>query len=231
MSAPNTATGSVAADKAENAPIGAAGQSLSTGGLSIQTPQGTVKYTTAALRAAARKRCLMAYEDLTDLYESHGLLVPTTLPFSVTPTSAGVQPSAKVQKTTKAQNTQPHRAVGSPPADKASPNSVQSPDQLANALAGTPRRQPLAGRHLELSPLSSERSRPISTCIVTRDLPFSLVLADPAGLQDAGYKTLAHAQADLETYRSYTLEKDERAQELAPRLARASLLPLIASSA
>ena len=186
MSAPNTATGSVAADKAENAPIGAAGQSLSTGGLSIQTPQGTVKYTTAALRAAARKRCLMAYEDLTDLYESHGLPVPTTLPFSVTPTSAGVQPSAKVQKTTKAQNTQPHRAVGSPPADKASPNSVQSPDQLANALAG---------------------------------------------LQDAGYKTLAHAQADLETYQSYTLEKDERAQELAPRLARAGLLPLIASSA
>ncbi len=133
-------------------------------------------------------------------------------------TLAGTQSVLSASQASPSSN--PSTPVGSP---------LGSPDKegARRKSSKTKRKLPLAeaSRSTPISKKSSlTASRP-----VTRDLPYSLLLSEHAGVvptqwQNAGYKTFEYAEEDFQQYLEWRANKDSRAASLEARLVLAGFL-------
>ena len=192
------------------------------------------------LRSLARQRFEQARLDLQGLYESQGRTLPAKYralpePVAVAPViptvphtsptrisqTAATAPSI-VKPSTVGLRSSALAGAGKPsPASAASlaspPGFFQKPSQAGKAS------RRLAARGLTFA--SPTTSTPGTHRPVSSDLPYSLWLCDPAGLQDAGYPDLVSAQRDLNKFREWDAVGDSRRDLLLARLIAAGLDP------
>ena len=206
----------------------------------VANPSAEGVLSDSSLRSLARQRFEQARLDLEGLYESQGRALPfkyralsePAASAPVIPTVPHTPPKEIPQTAATAPSIVKPPTVGLRPsalagAGKPSPASTASLASPAGFIqkysrAGKARRPP-AARGLTFA--SPETSTPRTHRHVSSDLPYSLLLCDPARLEEAGYPDLASAQHDLNKFRQWSADGDSRRDLLLARLITAGLDP------